>query len=212
LTALLQAGELIVEHDVKQRAVDLQPAIVVNEAQFSEPVHEKTDSRTSGADHLCQGLLTYLWNNALRHTVLAKMSEQKKNARQSLFTRIKQLVNQILLITDIAGQQIRHEQIGKCVFPVKRLHHGFLLNSQQSAIRHGCRRAHSERLACKRTLTEEIPITQYADRRFLASLGDDGESYLARLQIKHRVCGIPLCEDGVLLRKEHGFPALADAG
>jgi hypothetical protein len=37
------------------------------------------------------------------------MSEQKKNSGQSLFTGIKQLVNQILFVTDIAGQQIRHE-------------------------------------------------------------------------------------------------------
>jgi hypothetical protein len=67
-------------------------------------------------------------------------------------------------------------------------------------------------LACKRTFAEETPITQYADRRFLAGLGDNRESYLARLQIKHSVCGIPLREDGVLLRKEHSFPALADGG
>jgi hypothetical protein len=45
-----------------------------------------------------------------------------------------------------------------------------------------------------------------------ASLGDNGEPHLTRLQIKNRVCGIPLRKDDVLLRKEHSFPALANGG
>jgi hypothetical protein len=79
-------------------------------------------------------------------------------------------------------------------------------------MRHCCCGAHAESLACKRTFAEEAPITQYADSCFPASFGDNGESYFARLQVKNRVCGIPLREDGVLLRKEHSFPTLADRG
>jgi hypothetical protein len=105
------------------------------------------------------------------------MSEQKKNSSQSLFTGIEELVNQILFITDIARQQLRHEQIGERLFPVEGLHHGPFLNSQNSAIRHGRCRAHAEGLACKRTFAEEAPITQYADRRFLAGLGDNRFSF-----------------------------------
>jgi len=48
---------LVVENNVEQRAVDLQTAVVMNEPQFPEPVHEKAHSRTRGADHFCQGLL-----------------------------------------------------------------------------------------------------------------------------------------------------------
>jgi hypothetical protein len=47
---------LIVKNYIEQRTVDLQAATlapgVVNEAWFPEPVHEKTDPRTSVADHL----------------------------------------------------------------------------------------------------------------------------------------------------------------
>ena len=32
---------LIVQHDVEQRTVDFEPAVVVNESQLPEPVHEK---------------------------------------------------------------------------------------------------------------------------------------------------------------------------
>lgn len=60
--------------------------------------------------------------------------------------------------------------------------------------------------------SEASPVTQYADRCFLASLRDNGQSHLTRLQIKYCVRGIPLREDRVLLRKEHRFPALADGG
>ena len=32
---------LVVENDVEERAVDLQPAVVVDESQFPEPLHKK---------------------------------------------------------------------------------------------------------------------------------------------------------------------------
>ena len=38
--------------------MNLQPApAIVNEARLPEPVHEKTDPRPGGADHLGEGLL-----------------------------------------------------------------------------------------------------------------------------------------------------------
>ena len=35
--------DLVVQNYVEQRAADLQPAVVVDKSQFSEPVHEETD-------------------------------------------------------------------------------------------------------------------------------------------------------------------------
>ena len=75
---------------------------------------------------------------------------------------------------------------------MKRFHHGFLFDSQNSTIRHGGCRVHAKRLACKRTLTEEFPLAYYPDGRFLAGLRDHGESYFALLDIKHRIGGISL--------------------
>ena len=45
------SGALVVQDDIQQRTVDLQLAVVLDEAQFPESVHEKADSRTSRADH-----------------------------------------------------------------------------------------------------------------------------------------------------------------
>ena len=80
---------LVVQNDIEQRTVDLQSAFdtagVVNKAQFPEPVHEKADSRTSGSDHFCQRLLTYLGDHGLGNAFLAEMSEQRRT-RASRFS------------------------------------------------------------------------------------------------------------------------------
>src|ERR1700722_3870484 len=125
----------VVQYDVQQRTVDLQPTLdapgVLNEAQFSEPVHEKTYSRTSRSDHFCQRFLANFWDHSLRHSLLAKMSEHEKDARKSLFAGIEQLVDQILFVTDVAGKQVGHEHIGEGVFPMKRLHHRLLFDPEE---------------------------------------------------------------------------------
>jgi hypothetical protein len=84
---------LIVQNYIEQRAVDLQPAIVVNEAQFSKPVHEEADSRAGRADHFRQHRLTDLGNYSLGFPFLAKMSEQQKDPGQPLFAGIEKLIN-----------------------------------------------------------------------------------------------------------------------
>ena len=95
---------------------------------------------------------------------------------------------------------------------MKRLHHGFLLNSQDGTVRHcGCS-AHAESLACKRAFAEETSLAQYTDGGFLASLRHYREFHFSYLEIKHRVCRTPLREDGLLLGKEHTFSALTDGG
>src|SRR5208283_1465959 len=93
---------------------------------------------------------------------------------------------------------------------MKRIHHGFLVDSQHSTICHCRCRTHTKRLASQRTFAEKAPLAQYADRCFLARFRDHSELYLARLQIKHCIRSIPLRKNGLLLRKENGFPALAD--
>ena len=56
--------------------MNLQAAIVVNEAQFLESVHEETNARAGGADHPGQGLLTDFRHHGLRNALLAEVGEQ----------------------------------------------------------------------------------------------------------------------------------------
>jgi hypothetical protein len=56
-----------VQNYIEQRAVDLQPAVVVNKTQFPEAVHEKANSRASGANHLGQRLLADFGDHGFGH-------------------------------------------------------------------------------------------------------------------------------------------------
>ena len=60
--------------------MDLEAALdsagIVDEAQFPEPVHEEADSRAGGSHHFGQSFLADLWDDRLRNTLLAEMSQQ----------------------------------------------------------------------------------------------------------------------------------------
>ena len=85
----MDCGELVVENNIKQRAVDLQPTVVVNKSQFSEPVHEEAYPGAGCAYHLCEGLLADLGNDRLGRPFFAKMSQQQKGPGQPFFAGIK---------------------------------------------------------------------------------------------------------------------------
>ena len=50
---------LLVEDNTQEGFVDLKSAVVMNEAQFPEFIHEKVDSGACCADHLRQRFLRY---------------------------------------------------------------------------------------------------------------------------------------------------------
>src|ERR1035437_4233190 len=93
MKASLQRAGLVVQNYIEQRAMDLQTAVVVNESQFPEPVHEEAHPRAGRADHLGQSFLTDLGDNGFRNALLAEMSQQQQNPGESLFTGVEELVN-----------------------------------------------------------------------------------------------------------------------
>ena len=115
------------------------PSVIINEAQFPKPVHEKANPRATCAHHLRQSFLTEFGDSNLRLSILAEASQQEQKASQSFLTGIEKLVNQIRFVPDIPGQQVCHEYIGKCLFPVKPFRHGLLVDPHHRAIGHcGC--------------------------------------------------------------------------
>src|SRR5712675_2766750 len=97
------------EDDIQQGAVNLQVTVVGDEPQLAELVHEKTDSRASSADDLRQRLLTDLRNHRLGLVFLSEVSQQEQDPRQPLLTCIKELVYQVRLNSNIAGEYIVKE-------------------------------------------------------------------------------------------------------
>jgi len=94
--------------------VNLQPApaIVVNEAHLSEPVHEKADPRTGWTYRVCKGLLTDLGDYSLGDAFLPEVSKPQQNPSQSLFAGIKKLsrpVDQVFFVANVSRQKIGHE-------------------------------------------------------------------------------------------------------
>jgi len=98
---------LIVQNHVQQGTVDFYFSVVVNKAQLPESVHEETDARSRRADHLREGFLADSCQYRLRPTFLAKIRQKQKNPCQAFLARIEQLIDQILLDTTVASQEVR---------------------------------------------------------------------------------------------------------
>jgi len=70
-------------------------AVVANEAQFPEFVHELTHSRACCADHLRQRFLAEFSHNRLRLAFFAETCEEKEKSGEPLLARIEQLIDQL---------------------------------------------------------------------------------------------------------------------
>ena len=77
------------QNDVQQRTVHVDAAIVVDQTQLPELVHEKTDARPGGPDHLSQRLLADFRDDRLGFAFLAEIRQQQEQPRQALLARIE---------------------------------------------------------------------------------------------------------------------------
>ena len=68
----------VVQDHAEEATVDCQPAAVavIDKAQLPELIHELTDPRPGGADHLCQVVLADSGNDRFGFAFLAEMSQQ----------------------------------------------------------------------------------------------------------------------------------------
>src|ERR1022692_2846868 len=138
------------------------------------------------------------------------MSQQQQYPGQSFLAGIEKLVDQILFVSDVPGQQIGHEYIGKRLFPVEHLHHGLLVDFHHRAIGHCSCGAHAEWLPSKATLSEEISLVQNADGGFLPDRRHNGEFYLPFLYVKNSIARVALSKDRLLLRKSFDLSTVVD--
>ena len=87
---------------VQQRLMDFHLAVVTDETQFPEFVHEGADAGSRGADHFRQRPLIETGIDRLRAAFLAEIGEQEQKAREPLLAGIEQLIDQILLDPAVA--------------------------------------------------------------------------------------------------------------
>src|SRR6266446_1580721 len=84
---------LIVQDNTEEGIVDLKSAIVMNEAQFPEFVHEKIHPRPCCANHFRQHLLRYSGKHFLRWGFLAIAGEQQKSPSQPFLAGVKKSID-----------------------------------------------------------------------------------------------------------------------
>ena len=90
------------QDNTQEGIVDVDLAVVFDETQFPEFVHKKIDPWACCADHLRQQLLRYFKKHLLRLARRAIAREQQQSAGQTLLAGIKELVDQILLDSEVA--------------------------------------------------------------------------------------------------------------
>jgi hypothetical protein len=92
---------LVVQDNAQEGIVDAKLAIVLDEAQLSEFVHETIDPWARCADHLRQHLLRHFGKHLLRLVRRAISRQQQKRACQPFLAGVKELVDEILFDSDV---------------------------------------------------------------------------------------------------------------
>ena len=103
---------LLVQHNRQQRLINLDFSVVLDKSQVPEFVHEEVNPRSRSSYHACQRLLGNFQKDAVRLFLFPVARQKQQGARQALFTRIEELIDQILFHTDVVREHIFDEMIG----------------------------------------------------------------------------------------------------
>src|SRR6266576_3370532 len=103
--------ESIVQDDAQERSVDLKPAIVSDETELPELIHEKTDPWARCAYHLRQRFLRYFGDNSVRPVFFTVAGKQQKSASEPLLAGVEKLIYQAFLDSNVACQHETDEAV-----------------------------------------------------------------------------------------------------
>ena len=148
---------LVVQDDVQQGRVHLDVAVIANESELAETVHEEADARPRGANHLGQCFLTNLRDGGCGLTRLTELRKKQKDSGETLFAGIEELIHQIFLNTHGPREQEADKDIRECVLLVDDANHLFSSDLEDRARSYRGSRRHSESIRCwNRIFPEEF--------------------------------------------------------
>ena len=112
------------QDQAQEATINRQPAAaaVFDKTKIPEFIHEITDPRSGGTDHLSQVFLTDPGMHSFDFTFLAKMSQQQENPGQAFLAVVKQLIDEIPFESNVAGRQMREEEFGDAVSLLEQVH------------------------------------------------------------------------------------------
>jgi len=186
-----------VQDDTEKGTVNLQSAVVVDETQLPELIHKRADTRTGCSDHLGQRFLADLGNVGFGFALIAVVGNQQKRPRQTFFTRVEKLIDQVRFNSKVAQQNMSYEEGRKGVLLIQDVHHFSLFNPNDDAKsdRGSCGYAHT--LARQASLAQKAPGTQQCDNRFLAVTRQHRKLDAPSLNVEDRPSGVSLGKDGL---------------
>ena len=170
--------------DAEERAIDLEAAVVFDEAKFPELVHEEVDTGPRRADHLGERFLRQLWQVALRRVRFAIAREQQQRTSEPLFARVEELIDEVLFDPDVSDEHVGDETVRELRLLVQRANHLLFRDPHHRRRHHGCRRTHPQRLSCQATLAEKVAGSEHGDNRLFACRRHDRELHAAILDIE----------------------------
>src|SRR5205085_8950230 len=97
-----------------QRFVDLQAAVVLNEALLPELIHEVTHARAGRPHHLRQRALVNAYDGVRSLGVLAEIRKLQQQTRQPLLAGMNELLGETVFDAADPEQQVRDEHSSEC--------------------------------------------------------------------------------------------------
>ena len=82
--------------------MNMQFAVVVNEAQLPKLIHKKINTFARYPDHFRQSFLIYLRNDRFGLAFLAVAGQQQKSSGQSFLAGVEKLIEQVLFDAHVA--------------------------------------------------------------------------------------------------------------
>ena len=123
---------------------------------------------------------------------LAVARQQEQDAREPLFARVEQLIDEVLLDADVPRQHVREEPLGQRRLRVQHLEHLRLLDDQHRARAHRRRGRDAPRLPRETPLAKEVTLAQDRHDRLFAGPREHRQLDAALLDVEHVGGGVAL--------------------
>ena len=138
------------------------PVVVANEAHLAKSSHEETDAGACGADHRGEGFLVDLRKGRPRMAFFLTVGQQQQRPRQPLLAGIEELIQQVLLDANVAGQEMGQEQLGEGGVFLQQTDHGIFVEAHETSGFRGARGCGTNCLSGQAGFPQKAPSSSIA--------------------------------------------------